>query len=91
MAPTKARGYTTINCKQAGLKLRVPNEQVPQVLGELARQIIANKEQGESQSEVLRFRVTPAEKQQIEQKAHDDGFENVSSYLRYVAVGEGEG
>jgi len=86
MAPAKQ--YTTIVVKEAGLKLRVPNDQVPQVLGELARQIIANRDVAEAQSEVLRFRVTPTEKQQIEQAAIEAGFNSVSAYLRNVAVGE---
>ena len=84
MAP--ARQYTTIVVKEAGLKLKVPNEQVPQVLAELARQIIANRETAEAQSEVLRFRVTPSEKQQIESAAIEAGFSSVSAYLRQVAV-----
>jgi len=88
MAPTKARGYTTINCKEAGLKLRVPNDQVPQVLGELAKQIIANRQQNEAQSEVLRFRATPSERAAIEQSAIKEGYANVSAYLRAKALGE---
>lgn len=86
MAPAKQ--YTTIVVKEAGLKLRVPNDQVPQVLGELARQIIANRETTEVQSELLRFRVTPTEKQQIEQAAISAGFNSVSAYLRNVALEE---
>ena len=88
MAPTKTQGYTTINCKEAGLKLRVPNDQVPAVLGELAKQIIAARQVGEAQSEVLRFRVTPTEKAEIEQAAMDAGFNSVSAYLRAQALGE---
>lgn len=86
VAPT--RQYTTIVCKEAGLKLRVPNDQVPQVLGELAKQIIQNRQVGEAQSEVLRFRVTPSEKADIEQAAMDAGYSNVSAYLRAKALGE---
>lgn len=86
MAPT--RQYTTIVCKEAGLKLRVPNEQVPQVLGELAKQIIQNRQVGEAQSEVLRFRVTPTEKAEIEEAAMKAGYNNVSAYLRARALGE---
>ena len=84
VAPTKQ--MTTIVVKEAGIKLRVPNDRVPQVLGELARQIIAQRQQSEAQSEVLRFRVTPSEKQQIEEQATSNGFNNVSAYLRSVAV-----
>ena len=84
----KSKGYTTINCKEAGLKLRVPNDQVPQVLGELAKQIIANRQQGEAQSEVLRFRTTPSERAAIEQSAMKEGYTNVSAYLRAKALGE---
>ena len=91
MAPAaRSQGYTTINCKEAGLKLRVPNEQVPQVLGELAKQIINSRTATEAQSEVLRFRVTPSEKLEIEQSAMDAGFTNVSAYLRAVALEGGE-
>lgn len=84
MAP--ARSYTTIVCDGAGISVRVPNEQVPVVLGELARHIISAREQGDAQSEVLRFRVSPAEKQRIERSAMESGYANVSAYLRAVAL-----
>lgn len=84
MAP--AQRYTTIVCKGAGIRVRVPNEQVPQVLGELARQIVASREESEAQSEVLRFRVTPTEKREIEQAAMEAGYDNVSAYLRNKAL-----
>ena len=40
-----AQRYTTIVCKGAGIRVRVPIVQVPQVLGELAREILSSREQ----------------------------------------------
>jgi len=45
------------------------------------------KQEVEAQSEVIRFRVTPTEKQMMEKRALALGFKNMSSYLRAVALG----
>ena len=86
-----ARSHTTIVCRGANLNQRFSNDQIPAVLTQLAREIMLARSEAAAQSEVMRFRVTPDEKQMIEQRALDAGFDNVSAYLRYVALGEGDG
>jgi len=54
---------TTIICEGAGIRAQFPNEQVPIILAELAKAIMQAKQEVEAQSEVIRFRVTPTEKQ----------------------------
>ena len=78
---------TTIICEGAGIRAQFPNEQVPIVLAELAKAIMQAKQEVEAQSEVIRFRVTPTEKQMMEKRALALGFKNMSSYLRAVALG----
>ena len=79
--------YTTIICDGAGIRAQFPNEQVPIVLAELSKAILQAKQELESQSETMRFRVTPTEKKMMEKRAHALGFKNMSSYLRAVALG----
>jgi len=79
--------YTTIICDGAGIRAQFPNEQVPLVLAELSKAILQAKQEIESQSETMRFRVTPTEKKMMEKRAFALGFKNMSSYLRAVALG----
>ena len=79
---------TTIICEGAGIRAQFPNEQVPVVLAELAKAIMQAKREVEAQSEVIRFRVTPTEKQLMEKRALALGFKNMSAYLRAVALGK---
>ncbi len=81
------REYTTIICEGAGIRAQFPNEQVPTVLAELAKAIMQARQDVEAQSEVIRFRVTPTEKQLMEKRAMALGYENMSAYLRAVALG----
>lgn len=83
-----AKDNTTIICEGAGIRASFPNEQVPTVLAELAKAIVAAKQEAEAQSEVMRFRVTPSEKQLMEKRALALGFPNMSAYLRAVALGK---
>ena len=85
----KPKGQTTtIICEGAGVRAQFPNEEVPQILTHLAKQIMIAKKEAESQSEVLRFRVTPNEKQLMERRAMALGYENMSTYLWAVALGK---
>lgn len=85
-----AKKVTMLVCKSADIDARFPNDEIPQILAELPRIIVERHQAlaGESQSEVLRFRVTPSEKAQIEQNAFNAGFDTVSAYLRSEALKE---
>jgi hypothetical protein len=47
---------------------------------------MAEKDYQNQQSDVLRFRVTTADKKLIEKKAVEQGFSSVSEYLRSLAL-----
>lgn len=80
--------HTTIICDAAGIRNQFKNEEVPQILAELAKVIIQAKQESDAQSEVVRFRVSANEKQLMERRALALGFENLSTYLRAAALGK---
>ncbi len=83
------RKFTLLVVRELGIEERVPNEDLPKILLKLHELIRQAKEEDDSQkqSEVMRFRVSPDEKQEIERLAYENGFESVSAYIRAVAVG----
>ena len=84
-----ARRFTILAIKELGIEERIPNEELPQILLRLHELIMRAKEEEDAnkQSEVMRFRVSPEEKQEIERLAYENGFESVSAYIRAVALG----
>lgn len=81
LAPSRTR--TMLVCEGAGINARYDNSDIPRVLAGLADTILRlSEEVADGQSEALRFRVTPAEKERIMRDAYDGGYETVSSYLR---------
>jgi len=78
-----ARSRTQLVCDGAGIKQKYSNSEIPAILANLPNIIIELAEQSAVvQSEALRFRVTPAEKEQIALDAYDAGYDNMSAYLR---------
>ena len=78
-----ARSRTNLVCEGAGIEQKYSNDEIPAILANLPNIIINFAEQGSGvQSEALRFRVTPAEKEQIALAAYDSGFDSMSAYLR---------
>ncbi len=83
-----ARNVTMLICESANISARFPNSEIPNILAELPRIILEQYGDGSSepQTEVLRFRVSESEKEQIEHNAYEAGYEHVSAYLRDVAL-----
>lgn len=78
-----ARTRTTLVCKGAGIRQKYSNDEIPAILAQLPEIIVRINEQNAGvQSEALRFRVTPAEKESIMQAAIEAGYSNMSAYLR---------
>lgn len=78
-----ARSRTQLVCEGAGIKQKYSNSEIPSILASLPSIIINFTEQNSGvQSEALRFRVTPAEKEHIMQAAIEAGYDNMSAYLR---------
>lgn len=81
LEPSRTR--TMLVCEGAGINARYDNSDIPRVLAGLADTILRIAEGGpDGQSEALRFRVTPAEKERIMRDAYDAGHETISAYLR---------
>ncbi len=78
-----SRNRTNLVCEGAGIEQKYSNEEIPAILANLPNIIISLAEQSAGvQSEALRFRVTPAEKEYIMQAAIEAGYNNMSAYLR---------
>lgn len=76
------RSATTLVCRGANINERFANDEIPQVLSQLPRMILAVLQAAETQSEVMRFRVTQEEKEKIAHNAITEGYDNISAYIR---------
>jgi DNA-directed RNA polymerase subunit E'/Rpb7 len=87
LSPVKGTGAVVrFTCKAAKIDQEFLAEDIPALMFDLPALIVAEKKHTASQSEVVRFRVTAADKRKIEQKAIAKGFNSVSDYLRALAV-----
>ncbi len=80
---------TIVKCEAAGVNQPFLNEDVPALLRDLPNLILAEKEYKNQQSEVIRFRITPEDKQLIEKRAIQKGYSSISGFLRDLALGKG--
>jgi hypothetical protein len=86
LKPAK-KGATLVECKAANIKQEFPNEDVPELLNDLPNLILAEKKYKKQQSELIRFRISPEDKKQIEKIAVKKGYSSISGYLRDLALG----
>lgn len=86
LEPTK-KGSTLVKCEAANIQQEFLNEDVPELLNDLPNLILAEKEYKKQQSELIRFRISPEDKKQIEKIAVKKGYASVSGYLRDLALG----
>lgn len=82
----KEGGTVHIECVSAKIAQDFLAEDVPGVLIDLPNLILAEKEYQAAQTDVVRFRVSSADKQVIERKAVAQGFASVSEYMRHLAL-----
>jgi len=79
---------TRLVCRSANIEERFPNNEIPRILSELPSRInehlsgVTNAQQ----TEVIRFRVSPQEREEIEDNAIDAGYDTLSAYLRDVSL-----
>lgn len=78
---------THVSCEAAKIDQEFLNEDVPELLNDLANLILAEKNYDKKQNAVIRFRVTMSDKKKIEKNAAKQGFSSVSSYLKAVSLG----
>jgi len=84
--PSK-KGTTLVECEAANIKQEFPNEDIPELLNDLPNLILAEKKYKKQQSEMIRFRISPEDKKQIEKIAVKKGYNSISGYLRDLALG----
>ncbi len=86
LIPTSKETVQVI-CEAANINQEFLNEDIPELLNDLPNLILAEKEYKNTQSEVIRFRVSPEDKKLIEKKAVKEGYSSVSSFLRNLSLG----
>ncbi|MFA5793211.1 MAG: hypothetical protein WC897_05090 [Candidatus Gracilibacteria bacterium] len=77
---------TRVVCSEANIDQNFLNQDVPALLFDLPNLILAEKEYKDKQEEVIRFRVSTADKKEIEKKAIKKGYKTVSTFLRELAL-----
>ena len=77
-----------VDCKAAKIAQEFLNEDIPALVLDLPNLIISEKEYVNKQSEVVRFRLSAADKKYIEKKALEKGYKSVSGFLRDLALGK---
>jgi hypothetical protein len=77
-----------VECEAANISQQFLNADIPELLNDLPGLILAEKEYGKQQSEIVRFRVTPEDKKQIEKQAIKKGYRTVSGFLRDLALAD---
>lgn len=83
----KAAGKTTyVACPEARIAQKFLNEDIPALLIDLPKLILAEKKYKHNHDTLIRFRVSACDKKTIEQKAVDKGCDSVSEYLRETAL-----
>jgi len=81
------KNSTFFECEDANISQEFLNKDIPALLNDLPNLIIAEKEYKKSQSDIIRFRVSPEDKKIIEKKAIENGYSSVSVFLRHLALG----
>ncbi len=74
------------HCEAAKISQPFLKEDIPNLLIDLPHLISVEKRRRDEPKQVIRFRVTQEDKQLIEQKAVLAGYDNVSTFLRELAL-----
>ena len=77
---------TLVICEAANINQEFLNEDVPPLLNDLPHLILAEKKHKKAHDQIIRFRVKPDDKKQIEQLALKNGYSSVSQFLRDLAL-----
>ena len=78
--------WTYVECKAAKISQKFLTEDIPALLVDLPELIIGQQEYEKKQSHVLRFRCNEEERREIEKRAVQKRFPNISAYLRALAL-----
>lgn len=88
ISPSDDKEMPYFKCKAARINQKFLLEDIPALLIDLPEMILDEIEYRAKQKDVIRFRVTQEDKNIIAKKAQKNGFKNVSSYLRFLALGK---
>jgi len=80
------RDATHVACAEASIDQKFLNEDIPALLIDLPKLILAEKKYKRDHDALIRFRVSTHDKKVIEKKAVDKGYDSVSEYLRKTAL-----
>ncbi len=78
---------TFFECESANIFQEFLNEDISGLLIDLPNLILAEKEYHQTQSEIIRFRISKESKKTIEKRAIQKGYSSISSYLRDLSLG----
>lgn len=81
------KGHIKVVCKSAKINQSFLSEDVSELILDLPNLIIAEQEYDKKMSDIIRFRVSGAEKGKIERNAIKKGYNSVSAYLKDLALG----
>ncbi len=82
-----AKNRFFVECKEANIAQEFLGEDIPDVLIDLPKLILAEKEYNEGRADVVRFRLSAEDKKTILKKAYKKGYKSVSGFLRDLALG----
>lgn len=80
------KNSTIVRCDAARISQEFLNKDIPGLLRDLPKLIIAEKDYKKDEEKIIQFRVSAEDKKKIEEKAFSKGFPSVSSFLRYLAL-----
>ncbi|MFH0838503.1 MAG: hypothetical protein V1880_04535 [Patescibacteria group bacterium] len=73
-------------CKAAGIAQKFLAEDIPNLLVELPDLILSEIEFNKTYNQMIRFRITSEEKRQIQKNAVKNGYNNISAFIRDLAL-----
>lgn len=88
IASTEDKGMIYFECKAARIGQRFLAEDIPALLIDLPEMILDEIEHRTEPKTVIRFRVTSEDKRKIMKNAQKNGYKNISSFLRNLALGK---
>lgn len=83
----KKNNIMHVECEAANIAQDFLAEDVAALLIDLPNLIAAERDYKKKQSEVIRFRISSEDKNKVEKKATQKGFDSVSDYMRHLALG----
>ncbi len=81
-----ADGTIHLVAKDARIDQEFLPEDLAEIILDLPNLILAEQDYDRKQSDIIRFRVSGADKARIEKKAIENGYDSISGYVRDLAL-----